>query len=178
MREVCGVDGCDVKPRSAYAEYCEVHYYRLRRNGTVADPEFISGPCQADGCTADASCNRTAIDGEKMYLCRMHYLRLQKRGDLSWEYAGENNHNWTGAEATSTALHQRIRKQRGKATSWSCVDCARPAQHWSYDHLDPNEQVDPEKGPYSLNADHYFPRCCSCHKRFDLAYLASQRKTA
>jgi hypothetical protein len=31
----CIVDGCDSKPRSPLAEYCEVHYYRLRRNGKL-----------------------------------------------------------------------------------------------------------------------------------------------
>lgn len=166
----CVVEGCGGTPRSTHSEYCEMHYGRIRRRGNLDAPPRVEGPCKIDGCQNP----RERLDG----YCRMHYLRIQKRGDPSWEYAGENNHNWTGEEATSTALHQRIRKRRGKATSWGCVDCARPAQHWSYDHLDPEEQVDPEKGPYSLDMDHYFPRCCSCHKRFDMAYLALQREAA
>ncbi|UXA19503.1 hypothetical protein [Mycobacterium sp. SMC-4] len=166
------VENCDSSVRSTYSEHCELHYYRLRRSGTVAEPEYISGHCEIDGCEADATTNRAAIDGQKMYLCRLHYLRIQKRGDASFECRGENSPNWTGSEASSGAVHYRVRKARGPAASWSCVDCARPAEHWSDDHMDPNEKSDPEEGPYSLDIDHYFPRCVRCHKRFDLDYLA------
>lgn len=31
--ELCAVDGCDNKSRSRTSEYCEKHYYRLRRTG-------------------------------------------------------------------------------------------------------------------------------------------------
>jgi transposase-like protein len=34
-REICAVAGCDSEPRSSYAEYCEMHYGRLRRAGTL-----------------------------------------------------------------------------------------------------------------------------------------------
>ena len=31
----CCIDGCETKPRSTRAKYCEKHYYRMRREGTV-----------------------------------------------------------------------------------------------------------------------------------------------
>lgn len=31
----CAVEGCGKAPRSAHARYCETHYYRLRRRGTL-----------------------------------------------------------------------------------------------------------------------------------------------
>lgn len=33
--EQCVAPGCDRTPRSATAKYCEMHYYRLRRNGVL-----------------------------------------------------------------------------------------------------------------------------------------------
>lgn len=33
--EQCIIEGCKEKPRSGYSQYCEVHYYRIRRNGTI-----------------------------------------------------------------------------------------------------------------------------------------------
>lgn len=37
----CAVDGCDKPPRSAFAEHCEMHYGRLRRNGTTDARELL-----------------------------------------------------------------------------------------------------------------------------------------
>ena len=31
--EACGIQGCANPPRSRTAEHCEMHYYRIRRNG-------------------------------------------------------------------------------------------------------------------------------------------------
>jgi len=98
----------------------------------------------------------------------MHYLRLKKRGDADFEFRGDNNPNWTGNDATNTAVHQRIRKERGHARNYSCVDCGGQAAHWSYDHSAKDERYDELKGPYTVNQDHYDPRCVSCHKKFDL----------
>lgn len=35
-RPTCSMDGCTRHCRSSVSEYCEAHYYRLRRNGTMA----------------------------------------------------------------------------------------------------------------------------------------------
>lgn len=173
----CAAMGCQVPPRSTYAQYCENHYYRLRRTGSLDDPRYIKGTtCMAEGCESEALVSVDQSDRSKGGWCRMHFLRLKTRGDLNFEFKGENNNNWTGDEATTGAVHQRIRTMRGKATSWSCTDCARPAAHWSYDRTDPDQKHDPEKGPYSIDIDRYFPRCVSCHKNFDMAFVMEERK--
>ena len=69
------------------------------------------------------------------------------------------------------AAHDRVRTDRGPATDYACTDCGRPAAHWSYDHRDPDERTSPEGYPYSLNTEHYEPRCVPCHKHFDLNFL-------
>jgi len=171
----CTVEGCALPTRSAHSPYCEMHYYRLRRTGTTANPPRITGRCLADGCTADATHGGQKFGLKTAGYCRMHYLRLKKRGDVNFEFRGENVHTWTGDEATNRAVYQRIRWQRGKASEYACVDCGGRARHWSYDHTDPNQRYDPEKGPYSTDIDRYHPRCVKCHKRFDMARIMAER---
>lgn len=76
--------------------------------------------------------------------------------------------------AEYSAAHERVRVAKGSASTYPCVDCGGPAAHWSYDHADPDERTSGRvKGnpPYSLDPDHYDPRCVACHKVFDLDYL-------
>lgn len=172
---LCSVEGCSKASRSLRAEMCETHYYRLRRNGTLA----LTKPqrprreeCTVDGCAI--------LDDGPHGLCGKHLARLQRNGDPLVlrgpnPSRGPDNPNWTGDDATSKAVHQRIHKARGKAKCWQCTDCAKPAEHWSYDHTDPDEKFDTEKGPYSIDINRYFPRCVRCHKRFDMDYLKSVR---
>ena len=71
--------------------------------------------------------------------------------------------------------HDRVREDRGRIGTLSCVGCGEQAQHWSYNHTDPGQRFDYElsKSPvaYSTDPAHYSPRCISCHKRFDLAHI-------
>lgn len=171
----CNVVGCTSPTRTRKSPYCETHYYRLRRTGTTADPQRIEGKCHAEGCSKEAKCNGAAADRPGKFYCRLHYLRIKKRGDESFEFKGPNSPRWTGDAATSRTVHQRLRKERGSAREHYCVDCGRSAAHWSYDHQADDERHDPEKGPYTTDISHYQPRCVSCHKRFDLAQIKIRR---
>ncbi len=53
-------------------------------------------------------------------------------------------------------LHARIRRNRGRATEFSCVDCSKTALDWS--HI---------TGSDPLDLMNYEPRCRSCHMRYD-----------
>ncbi|MFI7191429.1 HNH endonuclease [Nocardia nova] len=143
-----------------------MHYYRLRRTGSVADPERLQGVCAAEDCERE--------DITRTGYCQLHTQRLRKRGDASFEFKGENVPHWTGEDATNRAVHQRLRAQRGKASTHRCIDCGRPAAHWSYDHADPNEKTEEGVGPYSTDIAHYQPRCVKCHKRFDMAIVMAK----
>lgn len=171
----CYVEDCPRPRRSRGAIYCETHYYRLRRTGSVADPDYIRGGCQIDGCASAATCSGKPLGRPAEVYCRKHYLRLKKRGDATFECAKDGHPQWTGDAATNGAVHQRLRKSRGHANRYACVDCDKQAQHWSYDHTDPDERIDPRRGPYSLDPDRYHPRCAKCHKRFDMARLKDAR---
>lgn len=64
------------------------------------------------------------------------------------------------------AAHERIRVAKGPARNHHCVDCGQTAQHWSYNHADPDERR--HQGlAYSLKPDHYEPRCVRCHSAHD-----------
>lgn len=63
-------------------------------------------------------------------------------------------------------MHQRIRRLRGQASAHPCVDCNSPAQEWAYDNADPEER-ESTKGRFSLDHNHYQPRCKKCHAKFD-----------
>jgi hypothetical protein len=41
-----------------------------------------------------------------------------------------------------------------------CAVCGEPATHWSYDGLDPDEQINPHTGrAWSYDMTHYRPLC-------------------
>jgi hypothetical protein len=60
----------------------------------------------------------------------------------------------------------RVRRTEGDGTTGEpakitpCAVCGGPAIHWSYDGLDPDEQIDPHTGrAWSLDMAHYRPLC-------------------
>lgn len=88
---------------------------------------------------------------------------------------GEEHWAWTGDNATYNGAHLRVKRKRGKPSEHQCTDCGAQAYHWSYDHADPAERIDDDGRRYSLDVDHYAPRCTACHKRFDCAALLQER---
>lgn len=62
--------------------------------------------------------------------------------------------------------HLRVKNSKGRAANYQCVDCGKPGQHWSYDGEDENECIEYDL-LYSLDIEHYVPRCVKCHARHD-----------
>ena len=169
--ETCAAEDCSETPRSKHSPWCETHYYRIRRTGThetIRVKRNHHEICIVEGCgMRDAGHHR---------LCDKHYSRKMRNGDpLALRGPnpprGPENARWTGDEATYECLHQRLKKVRGLSSRYDCIDCGRRAQHWSYDHLDPDEKFQEDKGPFSLDINHYDPRCVRCHKRFDMGTI-------
>jgi len=90
---------------------------------------------------------------------------------------GNSKIHHRSSDAGYAAAHQRVRQDRGPVTRQPCIDCDAPAYHWSYDHADPMELLayglSANPVAYSLDPDHYSPRCVPCHKRFDLGRATS-----
>lgn len=99
--------------------------------------------------------------------CSTHWKRWHKHGDpaiVLYQY---------GDDITSyITAHSRLRRLRGPASAHLCVDCGKPARHWSLPHDAPNQKVGlSNKGkPTRFSPDPfvYVPRDSSCHKRYDL----------
>jgi hypothetical protein len=174
---ICSVADCGHPARSSRNQYCEMHYGRYRRGAPMDTPRRAAwgALCPIDGCD-----NPTSERG----LCSKHAYRVRRHGDPS-AYTphsernfpkGNANPKWTGEAVTYYGMHRRVRAVKGRASSYPCVGCGKPARHWSYDHADPDERQS-ELGPYSISADHYVPRCVSCHKHLDLAQKPRQRRT-
>jgi len=133
-----------------------------------------SAECRIDDCTKPVKDNE---------MCSMHTSRVRRHGDpRAFTHQkdrnlprGETHHSWTGDDADYKTAHRRVRAKRGRASAHQCADCGGPARHWSYDHRDPNERVSAEGRAYSLDVNHYVPRCVRCHKRHDCALILQER---
>lgn len=81
-------------------------------------------------------------------------------------------------EVVYGSAHNRVKRLHGNASEHLCIDCLGPAVDWSYDHTDPDERIDARGRAYSMKPEHYWPRCRSCHKFFDLAATGAAGEVA
>lgn len=123
------------------------------------------GTCSIDGC---------GRPHRSRGYCEKHYRRVWKHGtpDLvrpgTFGEPGPSAPNWVGNSAGYSAVHLRLKQERGRAALHQCRHCQRRAEEWAYDHEDPNPRREARSGrPYSANLDRYFPLCKSCHGLFD-----------
>lgn len=168
----CDAEGCVLRVRSSGARWCETHYYRMRRNGTMdlTHPQRTERQtCRVEGCDLP--------DVGPHELCAAHNARQRRYGDPThspgWNVMrGPGHPMWLGDDVSYSGAHSRVRSHRGSATMHPCVDCGDPAKQWSYDRTDPAEKQS-DMGPYSADVERYAARCVPCHKRFDLESRAS-----
>lgn len=162
-RPACSVEQCERAPRAR--GMCKLHWTRWWKYGDpnvvlVAGVDFrVKATCAVDGC------DRTGVSRS---FCQKHLWRLQKHGD-PLAFTPPEERGIKGEAPTSSTIHRRLGRNRGPARSYSCVDCAGQAREWSYDGKDANE-IPAATGPYSLNLDHYEPRCVPCHRRYDASW--------
>lgn len=66
------------------------------------------------------------------------------------------------------AIHGRLVKANGKASSFPCHFCGEPAKHWAcFRNKDHEQQLHNGKVTYSINEDDYVPACISCNSKMD-----------
>lgn len=71
---------------------------------------------------------------------------------------------------THRQVHKRLVRDRGSARNHLCVDCAQPANSWSYDWRTWEGVAQETAGKrltFNVNLDTYEPRCHPCHNRLD-----------
>ena len=77
---------------------------------------------------------------------------------------------------TYKGAHKRVKRDKGEARHQKCFACGEDADHWAYQHNDPNELRDLANRPYSTDPSKYVAMCASCHKEYDLDYLVNVDK--
>lgn len=130
------------------------------------------------------SCSIEGCDGavRARGWCSKHYQRWKKHGDplkvitsRPWlqrgQPPGDRHWNWKGnaLRFTYRSAHARVAILRGRADAQQCALCGTTAEEWAYDHNDPAERYDEKGRAYSVDPDHYFAMCRSCHRRLDRA---------
>lgn len=70
--------------------------------------------------------------------------------------------------------HRRVYAAKGRAADYLCVDCGATAHDWAYDGADPEELYGANGSgrpvlAYSMDPDHYAPKCRPCHLQADRA---------
>ena len=173
---ICIIPGCDKPSRSKSADWCKKHYHRWYRNGS---PLTLRGPRPPTDLVDQRFGALTVLrwkQGRWVCMCDCGAETHVLTGDLnrgSAQSCGDRAHARL-PKVMYNAAHQRLRVARGNARQYECISCDAPAVHWAYDHADPNELTSPH-GAYSLDSDHYNPRCVPCHKAFDLQVIKSDR---
>ncbi|GAA1148512.1 hypothetical protein GCM10009651_36460 [Microbacterium natoriense] len=181
----CSILDCAKPARSRVATLCPMHYHRQYRYGTLDRITDLirNGDIPRRGTDISGVRYGTLIaeayrDGTWLCRCDCGNTRLATIGEL--KRTGEANTcgvraNHLSEDIDYSAAHGRVHRAKGQAQRHRCVDCGDQAKHWSYDHSDPNEYV--SRSPrtigiaFSLDANHYEPRCVPCHKTFDLGRL-------
>lgn len=164
----CTASDCEKKRQAGNNPHCSMHATRLRRNGTLEQlrpwHRNAGKTCKIAGCEKSA---------RQQGMCRMHYARVRRHGDaqavLGGRFRSRDEHwNWQGERIRYRAAHNRLYRELGAARNHDCVDCGEQAQHWSYDHAAEDERYEIQTGlPFSLEPEHYSPRCAKCHSWYD-----------
>lgn len=158
----CSIPDCGRK--ALMRTWCATHYNRWRETGVVGGPIEPRRKNVGTLCSAP-DCARPAVS---VGMCSTHYQRSIGRNKLPLD-APVVRYGFKGDDITYSGMHMRLKRWRGDAAVFRCIDCDEPAMHWSYDNADPDERIDALSGlAYSTDTEHYEPRCVSCHARFDL----------
>lgn len=169
----CDAPECASPRRSTGAQWCEKHYYRMRRNGTLeaAPKRSQRGLCAIEGCGQ--------LDTGAHGLCSKHHTRVIRHGSphtvkKTGVKTVEDHPKYKGDNVGYRGAHERVRALRGSASTHSCIDCGTQASHWSYNHNGRHENIR-DGLTYGVDVTDYEPRCIPCHKRFDLEHIETKR---
>lgn len=67
------------------------------------------------------------------------------------------------SDPSYVTVHQRLTRERGRASVHQCVQCGEQARDWAFDY---SVEVDGMR-PYSEDLSRYQPMCRACHLKHD-----------
>lgn len=130
----------------------------VQANNLTSGNTTTCGHCNdGDTCMVEG-CSRPRYYERRM--CSTHAMRMHRYGGLEGPPLRKEHPSYR-------AVHARLVTDKGHARSYSCVDCGSRAAHWSYDGLDTYDSISPQGYRYSVNQEHYEPRCVRCHNSYD-----------
>lgn len=169
----CTIDSCE-KPTYQNKDMCGSHFMKWYRHG---DPHYSRAYAYEDlsGRRFGSLIAVVRTEGKWDCLCDCGAETVVRVGDLnsgSVRSCGDRATHARLAAPGYSAVHMRLRVDRGSASNYKCADCDQDAKHWSYNHNDPSEFSGIVSGysiSYSADVSRYSPRCVPCHKAYDLA---------
>ena len=170
--DTCSLSDCD-KPVKR-GGYCYGHYMKNWRYGTPT-PKRKAQWEDLTGRSFGELTPVARVNGKWWCRCSCGSTTTVRSGDLNRgtvTTCGDKIKHWRSDDIGYSMAHSRVRQDRGSIHVQQCVGCGSQAQHWSYNHDDPDELFDDNLSShpvaYSVKPSHYSPRCVPCHKRFDL----------
>lgn len=168
---ICSLDECD-KPVHSRG-YCYGHYMKAWRYGTPT-PQHAQRWKDMTGQRVGALVVVERYGKQWLCQCDCGATTLARIGDLnrkSVRSCGNMAIHRRRDDIEYCTAHDRVEQDRGLARQQTCVDCGRSAEHWSYNHDDPDQRLTTKvwRWPvaYSVKPEHYSPRCVKCHYHFD-----------
>lgn len=177
MAGMCSIDGCQSPVKRL--GLCYGHYMKQWRYGDAKHQPAKRGTDITGRRYGSLVALEPATRGMWLCQCDCGVTKAIRVGDLnrgSIRSCGNRLEHPRKEVITYAAAHDRVEAHKGLARSHVCIDCGRSADHWSYDHTDPDEMHEYDGRyllPYSTDPQHYDPRCISCHRRFDRARNAA-----
>lgn len=163
------------------AGFCYGHYMKNWRYGTPT-PEHAPTWADLRGKRFGSLVVIERTQGRWLCRCDCGSTSVVRSGDLNRgtvSTCGDRSIHIRRDDVGYSAAHERVRSDRGLVQTHNCVDCGTKAQHWSYNHTDPDELhadgLSAHPVAYSVRPEHYSPRCIKCHKRFDLDHIDALR---
>lgn len=183
---ICQVEGCSASVWIKKRQLCQHHYNRWWRTG---DAGSGSAALRERECSRCGKQFTASTPGQK------YCGATCKRQRASCSSCGKAVHRTVTSKAEIvcqqcrrqqsnrgyTSAHMRVAAQRGRARDQKCEHCDQKADHWAYDHSDPDEVNEVEVGVgrngrertwrriYSRDPQFYIALCRKCHGKFDEA---------